>query len=54
MLRGNSTTDLASVETHFGFVPRSPRDNIDYIKRIGLMDAMKISLGFMPRNVRDH
>ena len=54
MLRGNSTTDLASVETHFGFVPRSPRDNIDYIKRIDLMDAMKISLGFMPRNVRDH
>ena len=54
MLRGNSTTDLASVETHFGFVPRSPRDNIDYIKRIDLMDAMKISLGFMQRNVRDH
>ena len=54
MLRGNSTTDLASFETHFGFVPRSPRDNIDYIKRIDLMDAMKISLGFMPRNVRDH
>jgi uncharacterized protein YbjT (DUF2867 family) len=54
MLRGNSTTDLASVETHFGFTPRSPRDNIDYIKRIGLVDAMKISLGFIPRNVRDH
>ena len=54
MLRGNSTTDLASVETHFGFVPRSPRGNIDYITRIGLGDAMKISLGFMPRKVRDH
>ena len=54
MLRGNSTTDLASVETHFGFAPRSPRDNIDYVKRIGLMDAIKVSLGFMPRNVRDH
>lgn len=54
MLRGNSTTDLASVETHFGFAPRSPRDNIDYVKRLGLMDAIKVSLGFMPRNVRDH
>ena len=54
MLRGNSTTDVASVETHFGFVPRSPRGNIDYIRSIGLADAMKISLGFMPRKVRDH
>ena len=54
MLRGNSTTDLGSVETHFGFLPRSPRGNIDYIRRIGLGDAMKISLGFMPRKVRDH
>ena len=54
MLRGNSTTDLASVETHFGFAPRSPRGNIDYITRIGLGDAMKISLGFMPSKVRDH
>jgi uncharacterized protein YbjT (DUF2867 family) len=54
MLRGDSTTDLASVETHFGFVPRSPRGNIDYIKRIGLTDAIKVNMGFMPRNVRDH
>lgn len=54
MLSGNSTTDLASVETHFGFAPQSPRGNIDYIRSIGLGDAMKISLGFMPHNVRDH
>ncbi len=54
ILAFDNTTALDSVESAFGFAPRPLAGNIDYIKRIGFRDALKISLGFMPLNIRDH
>jgi hypothetical protein len=42
------------VEKTFGFMPRPVRGNIDFITRIGLVDALKMNLGFMPAHIRDH
>ncbi len=54
MLSIDNTTALDSVQKAFGFEPRSIRDNLSYIKRIGLVDALRINMGFMPKRVRDH
>ena len=54
MLRLDYTTDLDSVEKEFGFMPRPLMGNLDYVTRIGLGDALKIVLGFMPSHIRDH
>ncbi len=54
MLKLDNTADLASVEKHFNFEPRPVRGNIDYIREIGLGDALKMNLGFMPEHIRDH
>jgi NADH dehydrogenase len=54
MLRHDSVTELDSVEKAFGFQPRSVRGSLDYIKRIGYLDALSINLGRMPRKIRDH
>ena len=54
MLGVDNTTDLDSVESNFEFMPRSARDNIGYVTRIGLGDALKMNLGFMPAHIRDH
>jgi NADH dehydrogenase len=54
MLRLDNTTDLDSMEKTFGFAPRSLRDNIGYISRISLRDALRMNLGFMPAHIRDH
>ncbi len=54
MLKLNNTADLDSVEKHFEFEPRAVRGNIDYIRQIGLGDALKMNLGFMPEHIRDH
>ena len=54
MLRLDSTTDLDSVRKAFGFSPLPLKGNIDYINRIGLIDALKINMGLMPRHIRDH
>ena len=54
MLDLDNATDLDSVESAFGFAPRSIKGNLDYISRIGLRDALKINLGFMPTHIRDH
>jgi len=54
MLGVDSTTDLDSVENHFAFMPRPARGNIGYVTRIGLGDALKMNLGFMPIHIRDH
>ena len=53
-LQFDNTTDLDSVEKAFGFVPRPLKGNIDYIRKISLRDALKITLGFMPSYIRDH
>ena len=54
MLKIDSTTGLSAVEDAFGFVPREAEVNVDYIRRLGHLDALKIVLGFMPKHVRDH
>ena len=54
MLQADSSTDLDSVEKAFGFAPRSLAGNIAYVSKIGLGDALKINLGFMPAHICDH
>ena len=54
MLGIDNTAALDSVEASFGFEPRSMRGNIDYVKQITYMDALKINMGFMPAQIRDH
>ena len=54
MLSVDGTTELDSVERAFGFVPMPLKGNLGYISRVGLGDAVKINLGFMPLNIRDH
>ena len=54
VLRLDSTTELGSVEKNFGFVPRPLQCGIGYIRNIGLGDALRINLGFMPWQIRDH
>ena len=50
----DSATELDAMEKDFGLMPRPLRGNIDYVSRIGLGDALKIVLGFMPAHIRDH
>ncbi len=54
ILKMDSVTDPQAVEKTFGFAPRSPRGNIDYITRLSYMDALKICFGFIPVHIRDH
>ena len=54
MLAIDNITQLDALERVFGFRPRPLEDNIDYIHRITLWDALRISLGFMPKHIRDH
>ena len=54
MLNLDNTTTLDSVEASYGFVPVSPRGNLDHVLKIGLLDALKINLGTMPSHIRDH
>jgi len=54
MLALDSATELDSVKKAFGFSPRPVSGNIGYVTRIGLRDAVKINLGFMPAGIRDH
>ena len=54
MLDVDNTTVLDSVQSAFGFKPRSIRKSLSYITKISLMDALKINMGFMPECVRDH
>ena len=54
MLGIDNTTTLDSVEASFGFAPRPMKGNIDYVKRMTYLDALKINLGFMPDHIRDH
>ena len=54
MIAVDNVTDVDSVERNFGFAPRPLEGNLDYLRDIGLHDALKINLGFMPSRVRDH
>jgi len=54
MLQVGNVAQPDSVERAFGFKPRPLKGNIDYIKRISFLDALKINLGLMPNHIRDH
>ena len=54
LLGVDSTTELDSVQNNFAFTPRPARDNIRYVARIRLRDALKMNLGIMPVRIRDH
>lgn len=43
-----------SVQEMFGFKPRPLVGNIDFVNRISRFDGLRISLGNMPSNIRDH
>jgi NADH dehydrogenase len=54
MLSIRNVAELDTVEKVFGFKPRPVGDNIDFVKSIGVGDAWKTVLGFMPATMRDH
>ena len=54
MLEVESTTQLDAVERHFGFKPQPVKGNLDYIRKLSYADALKATLGAMPRHIRDH
>ena len=54
MVRMDSVTSADSVEREFGFEPAPLRDGLGYLTKVGLPDAMKILMGFMPSRIRDH
>jgi len=54
MLDHDSVAELDAVRKHFGFEPVPVRGSLGYLKRIGLMDALMINMGRMPKHIRDH
>ncbi|MFC1935523.1 complex I NDUFA9 subunit family protein [Chloroflexota bacterium] len=54
MLALDNIAEVDTVEQVFGFAPRPLKGNIGYINRISFLDALGISMGFMPRRIRDH
>jgi uncharacterized protein YbjT (DUF2867 family) len=54
LLPVRNVAQLDSVERVFGFTPRPLEGNIDYIRSVGFLDGLKITLGFMPSRIRDH
>ena len=43
-----------TVQAVFGFEPQPVAGNIDFVKKVGRVDGLKIALGFMPAHIRDH
>jgi NADH dehydrogenase len=54
MLPVPNVAEADTVERVFGFKPRPLEGNIDYVKKIKAWDGIRISLGFMPKWIRDH
>ena len=54
MLEIDNITSRDSVQREFGFEPSAFRDNLSYLQRIGLLDAIKIISGFMPERIRKY
>ena len=54
MLAIDNIAQVETVERVFGFKPRPLEGNIDYIRSISRWEAFRISLGFMPKRIRDH
>lgn len=54
MLNVDNITSRDSVQREFGFEPSAFPDNLSYLQRIGLLDAIKIISGFMPQHIRKY
>jgi NADH dehydrogenase len=54
MLALDNITDMDSVEKTFKMKPRHLEGNIGYICSISRLEALKITLGFIPKRIRDH
>ena len=54
MMRVRNVAELGMVEQTFGFSPAHLAGNINFVNDVSLGDAMKINLGNMPPNIRDH
>ena len=54
MLPVPNIAQINTVEQVFGFAPKPLERNIDYIRGISVWEGLRISLGFMPRRIRDH
>ena len=46
--------DVSAVKETFVFEPMPLEGNIDFVKQIGLRDAIRGAAGFMPSSIRDH
>lgn len=54
MLAIPNIAGLETVEETFGFKPRPLPGNIEYVRKISFWDGLRISLGSLPRRIRDH
>ena len=54
MISIRNVAEPGVIEEEFGFTPRKLEGNIDYINSIGFRDALRISMGSMPKSIRDH
>ena len=52
MLALDNVTDLDAMERVFRMKPRSLEGNIGYIGSMSQMEALRVSLGFMPKRMR--
>lgn len=54
MLALDNVTDIDSVQKVFGMKPRPLERNIGYVRSLSQLEALQITLGFMPKRIRDH
>jgi NADH dehydrogenase len=54
MLNIDNVASGSSFEELFDRPPRPMRDNIDYVNRVGILAALRIMIGHMPKHIRDH
>jgi NADH dehydrogenase len=54
LLALDNVTNLDSVEKAFRMRPRSLERNIGYVRRMSEFEALQITLGFMPKRIRNH
>jgi NADH dehydrogenase len=54
MLAIRNVAESGVVEQTFGFTPRPLEGNIDFVRSVSFQDAIKIALGSMPAQIRDH
>ena len=50
----DNVTDVESVQNYFGFRPLAPSNDLEYLRKVTRKDGITISLGRMPKHLRDH